>query len=127
MRTRRRRGGVTNRKEHPSRVEPPDSAPRLITDTETRWRIIIYYADEKSGRCGKTERVHGIEVCRAILDHYPPGKAELIHSAFDTNPPLTLEFDEADRGKRLYLFGRWDISREGEKGSGSAIVEAVIP
>jgi hypothetical protein len=50
-----------------------------------------------------------------------------VNSAFDTNPPLILEFDEQDRGKHVYMAGCWEIEREGEKGPYGAIVEAVIP
>jgi hypothetical protein len=119
--------GIPNHKSTHSPVVVPDTSPRLTIDTGTRRRIIVYYRDETSTRRGKPKGVHGIEVRWAILDHYPVSEKELIHSSFDTNPPLTLEFDEADRGKHIYLMGLWEIEREGEKGPPGAIEEAVIP
>ncbi|MDR1899683.1 MAG: hypothetical protein LBQ55_06735 [Treponema sp.] len=56
------------------------------------------------------------------------GKVDVaVNSSFDTDPPLVLDFDESDRGKRVYLCGRWEIGREGEKGPDGAIVEVIIP
>jgi hypothetical protein len=40
---------------------------------------------------------------------------------------LIIDFEEDQRGKRVYLAGRWEIEREGEKGPFGAIEEAVIP
>jgi hypothetical protein len=110
-----------------SPVKVPTTSPRLIIDTGTRRRLIIFYRDEKSTRRGKPKGVHGIEIRWAILDHVPTGIEELINSSFDTNPPLTLVFSEQDRGKRVYLCGCWEIEREGEKGPFGAIEEAIIP
>jgi hypothetical protein len=118
---------IHNRKTTHSPVVVPDTSPRLLIDTGTRRRIIVYYRDETSTRRGKPKGVHGIEVKWAILDHYPESEKELIHSSFDTSQPLTLVFDEADRGKHIYLMGLWEIEREGEKGPSGAIEEAIIP
>jgi hypothetical protein len=65
---------------------------------------------------GKPHNVHGIEVLSAALDHYPTSVSELTESSFDTNPPLFLEFDKSQRGQKIYLAGRWEIMRDGEKG-----------
>jgi hypothetical protein len=118
---------IHNKKDGHTPVAVPTTSPQLTVDTSTRRRLIIYYKDEKSGRRGKPAGVHGIEIRWAILDHPPTSIKELINSAFDTNSPLILEFDEQDRGKRVYMAGCWEIAREGEKGPFSAIVEAIIP
>jgi hypothetical protein len=110
---------------HP--VPVPHTSPQLFIDTGTRRRLIITYKDEGSEHRGKPRGVHGVEVRWAILDHPPADLKELINSAFDTNPPLTLEFEEHERGKHVYLCGRWEIQREGEKGPDGAIEEAIIP
>jgi hypothetical protein len=83
--------------------------------------------DEKSEHRGKPKGVHGIEVRWAILDHPPEDIKELVNSSFDTKPPLTIEFEEHERGKRVYLCGTWELEREGEKGPFGAIEEAIIP
>jgi hypothetical protein len=119
--------GIPNKKDKGGPVQVPDTSPLLIINTGTRRRIIIGYKDEKSGRRGKPKGVHGIAVNWAILDHPPESIDELNNFAFDTNPPLTLSFDESQRGKHIYMAAAWEIEREGEKGPYSAIVEAVIP
>jgi hypothetical protein len=110
---------------HP--VPVPRTSPQLFIDTGTRRRLLITYRDEGSEHRGKPHGVHGIEVRWAILDHPPADVKDLTRSAFDTNPPLTLEFEEHERGKKVYLCGRWEILREGEKGPDGAIEEAIIP
>jgi hypothetical protein len=35
--------------------------------------------------------------------------------------------NEEDRGKRLYMAGRWEIEREGVKGPFGDIVSAIVP
>jgi hypothetical protein len=64
----------------------------------------------------------------AIRDAPPTdiGK-ELVNSAFDTKPPLIIDFGEQDRGKKVFLCGRWEIEREGEKGPFGDIEEAIVP
>jgi hypothetical protein len=99
----------------------------LFIDTGTRRRLIINYKDEKSDRRGKPEGVHGIEIRWAMLDHADPDIKELTNSAFDTSPPLILEFEEHQRGQRVYMCGAWEIEREGEKGPYGDIEEAIVP
>jgi hypothetical protein len=108
-------------------VPIPATAPQLFPNTSVRRRISVEYRDEGSGRRGKPRGVHGIEVRWAILDHPPANIKELTHSAFDTRSPLTLEFEEHERGKHVYMCGCWEIEREGEKGPSGDIEEAVIP
>jgi hypothetical protein len=105
----------------------PRTVPQLFIDTGTRRRLIIFYKDKKSDRRGKPEGVHGIEIRWAILDHANPNIDELTNSAFDTNSPLILDFEEHQRGQRVYMCGAWEIEREGEKGPFGDIEEAVIP
>jgi hypothetical protein len=116
---------VYRRTRHP--VPVPHTSPQLFIDTGTRRRLIITYKDEGSEHRGKPQGVHGIEVRWAVLDTPPADLKDLIHSAFDTKPPLILEFEEHERGSKVYLCGRWEIQREGEKGPDGAIEEAIIP
>jgi hypothetical protein len=124
----RDRMGIPNHKEGRTPVPLPTTCPQLTVDTGTRRRLLVHYQDEGATRRGKPKNVHVIEVRWAILDHPPEDiEKELVHSSFDTNPPLTLSFGEEDRGKRVYMAGAWEIEREGEKGPYGAIVEAIIP
>jgi hypothetical protein len=110
-----------------SLIPTPTTAPQLEPDTGTRRHIYVYYKDEGSPRRGKPHGVRGIEVCWAILDNPPSDISQLTRSNFDTKAPLDLEFGEAERGKKVYLCGRWEIDREGIKGPWGDIEEIIVP
>jgi hypothetical protein len=118
---------ITIYKTSHSPVPAPTTAPQLEPDTSTRRHIYVYYQDEGSTRRGKPHGVRGIEICWAVLDVPPTDISQLTHSSFDTKAPLDLEFGEADRGKKVYMCGRWEIDREGIKGPWGDIEEAIIP
>jgi hypothetical protein len=111
----------------PRHIMPPHTVPVLDPRAGNPRQVEVPYRDAGSERRGKPDDVHGVEVRWAILDHEPKGVEELIHSAFDTHSPLILTFDEADRGKRVYMAGCWEIEREGEKGPMGEIVSCFIP
>jgi hypothetical protein len=118
--------GIHERAKH-HHIEPPHTVPVLEARAGNPRQIEASYWDADKGGRGKPESVHGIEVRWVILDHEPASVEELSHSAFDTRSPLILTFDEADRGKRVYMAGCWEIEREGEKGPMGEIVSAFIP
>jgi hypothetical protein len=110
-----------------SPIQLPETVPELTVDTGTPRRHKVHYRDQGSERRGKPPHVAGIEIRHAILDHYPASVDELIGSDFDTASPFTKDYDEAERGKRVYYCGRWEIPKEGGKGPFGEIVEAIIP
>jgi hypothetical protein len=110
-----------------SPVQPPESMPVLTVRLNNPREVPVYYHDSVSGGRGKPPHVHGIEIRWAILDQFPADIKELTQSAFDTASPYVLKFAEHERGRRVYMCGRWEIAREGEKGSFGEIIEAVIP
>jgi hypothetical protein len=108
-------------------VHAPTTAPELIPDTGTRRIIKVYYKDEGSTRRGKPAGVKGIEIRWAKLKEAPRDISELLISGFDTNPPFELTFEEHERGEKVFMCGRWEIQREGEKGPWGNIEEIIIP
>jgi hypothetical protein len=123
----REEAGLHNPKPRRPEIPVPDTVPELSPAAGNPRQIVVPYRDKGAARRGKPEDVHGIEVRWAMLDHPPVDIKELDNSSFDTKSPLTLEFDEADRGKRVYMVGRWEIEREGKKGDFGEIVAAIIP
>ena len=118
---------ITIYKTGKSPVPAPTTSPQLEPDTGTRRHILVYYRDEGSNHRGKPKGVRGIEIRWAILDAPPSDISQLTHSEFDTKAPLAIEFGEVDRGKKVFLCGRWEIDREGIKGPWGDIEEAIIP
>jgi hypothetical protein len=78
-------------------------------------------------RAGKPRKVGFFVLRWALLDHAPRSIAELINVTESTKPPLTLLFDEADRGKRLYFVASWRIARGALEGPMSDIMMAIVP
>jgi hypothetical protein len=124
----REEAGVHNKKPRRPEIPPPATAPELSPAAGHPRQIVIPYRDKGSARRGKPDDAHGIEIRWAFMDHPPVNiEAELFNSTFDTNSPLILVFEEADRGKKVYLVGRWEIEREGIKGGFGEIVPAIVP
>ncbi|MDR1399116.1 MAG: hypothetical protein LBJ41_04260 [Treponema sp.] len=110
-----------------TRVPVPKTYPRLRVNISTRQHILVYYRNEGSNHRGKPKGVRGIEICWAILDAPPKTLSQLTHLHFGTKAPLDLEFGESDRGKRVFMCGRWEIARKGIKGPWGCIEEAIVP
>jgi hypothetical protein len=120
--------GVHNKKPRRDHIPAPATVPELSPAAGHPRQILVPYRDAGSPHRGKPADVHGVEVRWAFLDAPPTDiERELTNSAFDTASPLTLRFEEADRGKRLYLAGRWEIEREGLKGDFGDILSAIVP
>jgi hypothetical protein len=70
--------------------------------------------------------VHGCEIRWGLLDAPPAHVDDLPHSDFDTHSPITLVFDESQRGKPLYFCLRWE-GNTGLKGPYGEIGSAIVP
>ena len=104
----------------------PTSYPEAEGDTSIPRQVSFHFWDSATKKRGKPHGVHGAEFRWAQLDHPPTSIEELIHSEFDTASPLTLTFDEADRGKRIYYCLRWE-SNTNLKGPWGEIGSVIIP
>ena len=69
---------------------------------------------------------HGMELAGRIGGDRPANVHELTLSYFDTHTPLSIAFEEEDRGKPFWFAVRWENTR-GEKGPWSEIQSAIIP
>jgi hypothetical protein len=124
----REEAGVHNRRSRRGEIPAPATVPELTPSAGVPRQLLIAYRDKGSARRAKPPGVHGVEIRWAFLDQPPLDiEAELTRSSFDTRSPLVLTFEEYDRGRRLYLAGRWEIIREGIKGDFGDIVSAIVP
>jgi hypothetical protein len=69
---------------------------------------------------------HGMELAGLIGGERPANVYALTLSYFDTHTPLSIAFEEEDRGKTFWFAVRWENTR-GEKGPWSEIQSAIIP
>ncbi|MDR2680390.1 MAG: hypothetical protein LBC47_06225 [Tannerella sp.] len=103
-------------------------APYFKVDTGTIRRLVFHYYGEEAGEHARAKPPgqKGAEMCWAILATPPSSIDELIHSSFDTDSPLILDFDENQRGTTVYFCFRWE-NTTGKKGPWSEIAGAIIP
>jgi hypothetical protein len=105
---------------------PPSTIPEIELDSSIIRQITVHFKNNGSGKRGKPQGVHGIELRWSLLDTAPSSVEALANSAFDTASPYTFSFDEADRGKALYICPRWE-NNKGNKGPWGEIVKALVP
>ncbi|MDR2480844.1 MAG: hypothetical protein LBD07_00935 [Spirochaetaceae bacterium] len=104
----------------------PASFPEAEPDTSIIRQVTINFWDSATKKRGKPHGVHGAEIRWALLDHTPESVEKLTNSDFDTASPLTLKFDESQRGQRVYFCLRWETNTN-LKGPFGEIYSAVIP
>ncbi|GHT70624.1 hypothetical protein FACS1894110_22430 [Spirochaetia bacterium] len=107
-------------------VPPPSTIPEIELDSSIIRQVSVHFKDSGSEKRGKPAHVHGVELRWALLDNPPSSVEDLTKSAFDTASPYTFTFDEAERGKALYICPRWE-NNKGDKGPLGEIVKAIIP
>ena len=104
--------------------------PLSRVDTSLPAHVIFHFfsqlENEQKTRKGKPKGQQGAELRYVISDVPIVDYEDLVHSAFDTNSPLTLEFAGHERGKFVYFAFRWENTR-GEKGPFSPIMSVMIP
>jgi hypothetical protein len=107
-------------------VPPPSTIPEIELDSSIIRQIAVHFKDGGSGKRGKPQGVHGIELRWSLLDTAPASVEDLKNSAFDTASPNTFTFDETDRFKALYICPRWE-NNKGDKCPWGEIVKAIVP
>jgi hypothetical protein len=105
---------------------PPSTIPETELDSSVIRQITVHFKDNGSDKRGKPAHVHGIELRWSLLETAPTSVEDLTKSAFDTASPYTFVFDEAERGKTLYICPRWENGK-GDKGPWGEIVKAIVP
>jgi hypothetical protein len=122
----RRAMGITIPSSSKTPVPPPTTYPVFTVDSSVIRLLKINFRDSASSSKAKPYGIHGAEIRWSILDIPPVNVKDLNISGFDTRSPFTLEFDDDQRGKTVWLCLRWENTK-GEKGPWSEIVSAIIP
>ncbi|MDR3328500.1 MAG: hypothetical protein LBS63_00120 [Prevotellaceae bacterium] len=114
------------RSKHRTPAPVPSTVPEFTLDSAVHRRISIHFRDQGSKSTAKPHGVNGAAIAWAVLDAPPVDGSELVHAAFDTKTPYTLDFTEAQRGKTVYVRLRWENTRA-EVGPWSDIEGTIIP
>jgi hypothetical protein len=114
-------------------LEPHSNQPLPPTDkyvefeVEHRYRrLLIYFRVQGATDHAKPHGVHEVEIRWDICEKQPKSELELKNVDTLTRSPLTLDFTEEERGKVVYMYGRWNM-RNGGHGPWSQQTYAVIP
>ncbi|MDR3284229.1 MAG: hypothetical protein LBS97_03495, partial [Treponema sp.] len=113
----RRAAGLPLPDDHPTPHPKPATWPELDFVPEGPGVFQAAFRDKGSQRRGKPAGAHGIELRWAILDTPPVDADQILHSVFATRSPYTFTFEGHDRGKTVYVIGRWENSK-GDEGKG---------
>ena len=108
-------------------VPAPTTRVRFTIKLGGPAEILLNYGDEHDTEGhAKPAEAHGAEFCYLVSDTMPLNWDELVHSVFSTRTPCHLTFAGDQRGKRVYIAGRWE-NPTGKKGPWSDILSSPIP
>ena len=110
----------------PTPIGPPTTMPTLIIDLSIPRQIRFRYHDQDSHSEAKPYGVNGAVVGWGLLNSPPIKQKDLPHTFLATRSPFTMEFEEDERGKTLYIALCWQNER-GQLGPWSDIQTAIIP
>jgi hypothetical protein len=90
-------------------------------------QLVVYFTDSATpDKRGKPYGALFMELVCGVLGSPPVEIEDLPRKVTSTKSPVTITFREEDRGKVVYLAGRWKGSGTKE-GPWSAIISAIIP
>jgi len=118
--------GLHRRPHESTPVPVPQTHPVAEIDSSEPSQLTIHFKNAGSESKAKPFGVHGAEIVWDFGAEPPVDPSDLTHSTFDTNSPMTLAFNGADRGRTVYFAVRWENTR-GEKGPWSMTYSAIIP
>jgi hypothetical protein len=89
--------------------------------------LLVYITDSATPESRKKPYgVVAVELVCGVLDSPPAGVEDLLRTITASKSPVRLTFREEDRGKTVYLAGRWKTARQ-QAGPWSGIISAIIP
>lgn len=113
--------------------EPHGNQPLPPTDKYVEFniehhyrRLIVHFRTQGANDKAKPHGVHEAEIRWDICEKIPKSELELKNVDTLTRSPLTLDFTEEERGKVVYLYGRWTMRNSGH-GPWNQVSYAVIP
>jgi hypothetical protein len=110
-----------------SPMPPPATTVVLRAAAGLVRQLVVYFTDSAAPESrGKPYGISGMELACGVLGSPPAGVEDLHRAVYAAKSPVTLTFREEDRGKTVYMAGRWRNSNPAE-GPWSGIVSAIIP
>jgi hypothetical protein len=107
-------------------LPPTNETVDFAVETDVDRRIIIHFFVTGSTSKAKPHGVQAVEIRWGILDEDTTEVEDLPHVDLDTRSPFTLDFDQSERGKKVYFAGRW-VMKNGGAGRWSEVTYAIVP
>jgi hypothetical protein len=108
-------------------IAKPETTVVLRTAPGLVRQIAVHFTDSATPeKRGKPAGVEFMELVCGVLDSPPRSTDELHRHATASRSPLILTFREEDRGKTVYMAGRWKTAAQLE-GPMSGIISAIVP
>jgi hypothetical protein len=104
----------------------PTTRPEFTLADKDFRRLTVDFRDQDATSKAKPYGISGAVVSWAVLDHPPVGVEELTKAVLATRTPHVIEFEDAERGKTVYVALQWQNTKGG-KGPWSEISWAIVP
>jgi len=111
---------------NPTAEPVPTTVPEIEVITATIRELGFRFRDYGAKTWALPDYVHGIEFKWHILEARPEHISALTNVELISSGPFTLQFDENQRGKRVFFAARW-LNSTKKAGPWSDIESAVIP
>jgi hypothetical protein len=105
---------------------PPTTRPDFALSDKDFRRLNVDFHDQDSTSKAKPYGINGAVISWSVLESPPVGPEELSKAILATRTPHTLEFEEAERGKTVYVALQWQNAK-GQKGPWSETLSAIVP
>jgi hypothetical protein len=108
-------------------VPKPETTVVLRVEAGLVRELVVYFTDSATTESRKKPYgVEAAELACGVLAAPPAEVEDLPRSVTASKSPAILTFREEDRGKTVYLAGRWKTARQ-KAGPWSGIVSAIVP
>ncbi|MDR1867488.1 MAG: hypothetical protein LBQ77_04380 [Treponema sp.] len=104
----------------------PDTHPIISTESKNPFELILHIHDSESEKRGKPDFASGAVLFYVVSDTPISNPEDLQKTELITRMSHTLNFSPTDRGKTVYMAGRWQNAK-GDKGPWSEVYSAIIP
>ena len=122
----RERLGLPIPDRNPTPKPRPAGRPLLEVMPSNNRQHTVSALNQATGKKIRPDDAHGVRYAWEIRDDAPANAGDLRHSVFRVKTTEVFDYDEAERGKKVFYAACYENAK-GEAGPWSDIIEAVIP
>jgi hypothetical protein len=108
-----------------TRIQAPDTCPQINTWLRLTYQVIVVIHNADGGRA-KPYGTVGAYIAYEVSDTPIKSYKSLTRNVLATRTPCTLDFEDADRGKNVYIAACWQ-TKKGKRGPWSQIINTIVP